>query len=442
MNIARLFLLAALVGIGGCDGEGQIRPPPSTVRFYNAAASFQTVSFFREQQPIADAVFQQGATATFDSGPYDFRVQYTPPGTSTPAGSYGFAEDLSPDLDYWFIATSPNDQLEVLVASRPDSFSSETQGRISVAHADPSLGAIDVYLAAPGTALAGVAPNDSIGFREYTTPMDVAAGVYRLYFTAAQNPNDVLFESLDVDITAGSQSFVAIADAADLGTSDFIVTDIQSAPTRIVGVTENAALRVIQSVDDRLDRDVLLDGTAVPPLFATVPFGAVSDYAAIERGEHSLSLTPAGNPGALETTKALNAIAGRSQFALFAGNSAEGIGFAFFVEDRRSIVGQATLRLINGAGLFDSILVYVAPAGSNLATTQPTIQLDVLTFSGQLPFVPGEYEITALDVSTGTVLVGPQPVTLTDGGVYGVVFVNSADGNTADLVFFDDSPTP
>jgi hypothetical protein len=437
MKIAHLFLLAAVIGVGACSESGRERPPQTSVRVFNVAPRFESVSFYREQRLEFSPSFMQAGTLQFDSGAYDFRIQHASLAQGSQIVDQEFALDLAGDLDYWFIIAAPNDQPEAIIASWPESFSSTTSARFQFAHANPMMGPLDVYVVVPGANPGTTTPQGSIDFRDSTPTFEVAAGQHRMYLTTAGDPTDIVFESMDFEIPAGRQAFVVVSDGTGEYGDNVVVSDIFGAlASRIFAFDETNELRVIQSIDDRLDRDVLFD-QASPPLFTSLPFGDPSAHAAVAAGSHELSVTPPGNPGAIEYSEEFAIIAGRQHTVLFAGDTSTGLDGAMQVEDRRSIIDQATVWFLNGASLFSSVLVYVTAPGTDLSTIEPTALLTPPEVSAKLRYVPSTLELTVLDIVTGATLLGPQAITLENGGVYNYLLVNSAGGSTVDMIRID-----
>jgi hypothetical protein len=442
MKIARLFLFAAVVLLGGCDNGGRERPPQTSIRAFNVAPHFESMFFYRERRLESNPTFMQAESLRFDSGPYDFRLEHLPISSGAPVIDEEFAFDLSGDLDYLFVFAAPNDEPETIVASWPKAFSSTTQARFSFVHANPLLANVDIYVAPPDSDLSATASQGSLGFRGSTTPFEVPAGPHRIYLTAAGNPADIIYESAAFEIRGEQQAFIVISDGDNRFIDDVILTDIfGSQPARIFAAGEASEVRVIQSIDDRIDRDVLIDQSS-PALFPMLPFASVPDHVEIAPGSRELDVTPVGNAGAIEYTEEFTIVPNRQHTVLFAGDSSTGIDGAVLIEDARSIAGQATVWILNGAGLFNSLLVFITPPGTDLTTVDPTLVLDAPQISQRLRYVAQDFELTVIDTATGATLLGPEPLAFESGGVYQFLLVNSAGGSTVDLIRLDEPAGP
>ena len=442
MRFACLFLLAALAATAGCDSEGRVRPPPTTLRFFHAAPNFATFALLRERSRVAVNEFGGGETARFDSGPYDFNLESSPPGGG-PIRHQTVSMDLSSGMQYTFVAVAPGDQPQLLVSAVPNLAPGFADARYSIIDAHPTQGAMDVYLVAAGTPLASVVPQGTVSFGPTPATFQVTPQPLRLYLTPAGDPTTVLFESVDLNsVEAGSDHYLVVHATGGQTPVDFAVSEIVGSGLRISQQGVGALLRVVQGVDDRIARDVILDEETTTPLFSAQAFGELSGYVPISAGvSHQLKLTPVGSPGTEEATVDITPLAGRYYTVVFAGDSTGGITGRSLVEDPRRIVGQSSLYVINAAGLFDLLYFYILPPGGNINTAFPRATLGAPDFTFQrIAFAPNAYELTVQDGETLAVVAGPVPLTLAERGVYGLIVLNAADSVTVDLQYFYDTP--
>jgi len=442
MKIMPISCLALLVIVAGCQGEGITRPPPTdNVNFFDAASNLGNVFFVREQDfgHVIDLRYADqngGHSASYDSGQYDFHLGYYPGGTSTPVDAVTFGETLSPDLDYTFVAVAPGGQPQVLkftTADRPDN---ATTSRVTIMHAHQGIGDLDVFFEPQGTDLTMATPRGTISYAADALSFEVQPLAYRLYLTPSGDPSTILFESSNQSYqSVVANDFLVVSDPGELGLTDVYVERLGSALGQ-VGL--RSSLRVVHGLGDRLDRDIYLDDTLSAPLFPAQPFGVVSDDIEVDFGLHPFIVTPVGNPGTEEFSFNFAAASGLRHTILVSENSDGTIVGQALAEDKRSIAGQGTLRVLDGAGLFEVINVYVTTPGTDITPIGPNLQMLPPGYSPRAAFPPGDYEITVEDEITKAILAGPTPVTLEDGGVYGILIVNGVGGSTVDLVLYDD----
>ena len=439
MKIVHSFLLLSFIVITGCsDGSGVIRPPPTNVGVFNAASNLEFTVFLREERVLAQMNYGEGEVASFDSGQYDFHVEHSPVGATAPVRAFSFSETLSPDLNYIFVVIAPGGQPEAFAVTTENLAGDAANGRVTIVHAFEGMGDLDVYMELPGTILSNAQPQGSMSFGPNALTFDIAPDTYHLYLTLAGDPDTVVFESVDDTVVAGADDVLVVSDPGAMGALTILVSRISANTGRIGQFGSESRLRAVHGIDDRLARDIHLDDTTTPALFPAQPFGVLSDYLSVEVDAHSVITTPQDNPGTEEGATSYFAVSGALQTVLIAGDSVDGVSTTVMVEDKRSIAGQATLRILNGAGLFDAVGVFVEPPGTDTTTATPLGIMSVPSFTPRVPLVPGDFEITIQDAITGTILAGPELVSMIDGGVYGVLLLNAEDGSTVDIQLFDD----
>jgi hypothetical protein len=164
----------------------------------------------------------------------------------------------------------------------------------------------------------------------------------------------------------------------------------------------------------------------------------MSDYATIPAGDHELNVTPAGNPGVLETEAAFTAPLGRLGTWLVSGEP--GTVFAGFdVDDRRVLPNEAKLNLYDGSTEFDNVDVFIVEPGTDIDGVDPTMVTGALgTRVLGRRFVPGNYELILRETDTDSVVGGPVDISLADGGYYSVLLTNAAGGGALDVTLLDD----
>jgi hypothetical protein len=131
-------------------------------------------------------------------------------------------------------------------------------------------------------------------------------------------------------------------------------------------------------------------------------------------------------------------LSGFNYTAVYVAGSSLPIRGAVFREDLRRIPGQATVRVLNAAGMFGILNVYILAPGTAINTVFPQASLSTPDLSERLPTVPGDYEITVQNQATATIVAGPEPITVEANGVYGVLLLNAIGGSTVDIEYFYD----
>lgn len=430
MKITQLLLLAMLTAIAGCSSsDGRQRPPPTNVRFFNAAPNYETLNFLRVQRIEAQLGFGAGGSQTFDSGPYDFHIDYRPPGSLEPVRAASFTEDLSPNRNYLFVPVVQGGQLQAMVVSTEVVARSETTSRYTFVHAHPTLQSLDVYTVDTATVtgcdVAGATPQGSVSFGPTPLVFDLSPDTYRICLTAAGDPATVIFRSLDVQLAGTGEDVMLIAyDAGPQTAAQVALSALSTSSSRLFDAGTEAQLRVIHDIDDGLARDVYRNDEITPLFPAPLPVAELSPYVSLSAGPNSihLQIPGAGDPDA---TVNFSNVPGAYYTLVFAGDTTNGIVPAVMLEDPRPIVGQATVRIIHAAGMHDQIDAFVLPPGTDISTVNPLASAaGAPGVTERYPFAPGAYEITIRDTNTLAILAGPEAVDLQAQGVYGILVLN------------------
>jgi hypothetical protein len=130
-------------------------------------------------------------------------------------------------------------------------------------------------------------------------------------------------------------------------------------------------------------------------------------------------------------------VIGEQVTILFAGQTGA-ILPVFAVEDNRRLNREAKLRFMNAASQFPAIdFTVVLPDGDpNVAFPQAT--LFPPGASTYVTLHAGDYDLYMHQAGTSTVLLGPTPITVAAGGIYGILAVDGPETATANAVYFDD----
>ena len=299
MRPQSLMTLAILLslGVSGCDG-GRENPPNVTVSFIHAAPGQRVIEIRREESLAAGLSYRESGTASFDADTYDFHFDIVPAGAA-PVRAVSFTHELVPETDYTIVATEIGGQFQQLIVEAPSFDPDSTSAQVASLHVAPTLGAVDVFLEAPGAVLLSAVPLGTISFGEDLAPGTIGAGDYEFTVTAVASPATVLLRSTPLTLSAGQAALFAIIDGANEGLAPLTVTVTGSTNFSFVDRDLQSSIRVINAISDRSVLDVGIDDEFSPPLFPGVVFDSVSAYSLISPGTHDLTSSPAGNPTVL-----------------------------------------------------------------------------------------------------------------------------------------------
>jgi hypothetical protein len=434
LRAALICLIAASVALTACD-RGRKRPPQTTVHVLNAAPSYQQVYFLREQRTEATLAYRNSSTLRFDTDQYDFNLEVQPVGSTTRQRLFSFSENVSASEEYTFVLTEVGGTLTSLVLDQP-AFNTAGSAQVAALDASETLGPVDVYLEPAGTDVSAATPWGQLEATGQLSAKTVDPGSYELTLTEQGNPANALLTTRAFDLPEAQSVTFVIIDGGGVGLAPQYVVIVGSGSLALADKNVPAATRVINTLTDRSSIDFALDGQFSPPLIAGLPFGTISAYQDIPPGEHTLTATVAGNPGAVHAEQNLNFLGGAYTTFVITGEPG-GANVFSSVDDQRRLPDVARLRLINGTTLFGSLDFFVVPPGTDIATATP-MALTPADLPQASPYEPGDYELVLRDTGDQTILAGPIPFTMEAGKLYGLMAIDGADGSTADVVQFED----
>ncbi|WP_070988890.1 DUF4397 domain-containing protein [Halofilum ochraceum] len=319
-----------------------------------------------------------------------------------------------------------------LVVTAPDADPGAGEVRVQVVHASAAAaatGPLDVYVTAPGDALADSDPIGTFGFKETLGPLTVPAADYRIRVTPENDAGTVVFDSGTVSLAGG----------ADLVISAIDNVGPESAPVRLLVAPEGAdsflllddgaeaAVGVGHLSADTPNVDVALDGNFSPPAFENLSFPSVTDFAEVPAGTYDIDAATTGNTASAVGADDVELVAGErfTGYAVGLLNGAPGLELIFSEDDIRSIATEARLRVIHAAsqvpGTNGAVDIYLTPEGTQagaLATTDPTIEdFPYKEISEFLSVAPATYEVFVTPADTTIASIGPVTVMLEAGDV-------------------------
>lgn len=270
--------------------------------------------------------------------------------------------------------------------------------RVSVLHAAPEAGTVDIYVTAPGDDLANTAPITA-AFGDSAGPVALAADTQYQVRITPEGSSDVVFDSGTLSFPAGTELvLVAVENTYKLKPSPVTLLAVgPDGATEVVDVNTGAAVRVVHNSADTPAVDILVNGAEALDALAFPNATAYGDleapagtYNVVVAADVDNTIAPIDVDLTLEATKSYTVIAVGS----FADSSIEPI---VTEDDRRNVATAAIVEVIHGSYLVaaqipvdvyltsDGVISDATPAISGLAYQEST---------GQLALTPGDYWIT------------------------------------------------
>jgi hypothetical protein len=278
--------------------------PMGSVRVAHFSPNAPNVDVYLNGEAVLEDVSYGAVSAYLDvqAGEHEVRI--------TPAGDEGTTVFEGPitveaDLAYTVAATGEvggeaDREFAPRVLQDDVSSPGDDEARVTLLHASPDAPAVDITVAANGDAL-----YDGVSFGQSGT-VTVPAGSYTLQVRGATDSNDGdVVAQFDVNLDGGT-AYTAFA-------SGYLSPDDEPGDTAFALAVTNdtdgeggavmiepsmpemnpARVRVAHLSPNAPEVDVLLNGSTV---LENVPYGAVSNFLDVPAGEHTLALTPSGDP--------------------------------------------------------------------------------------------------------------------------------------------------
>lgn len=368
---------------------------------------------------------------------------------------------------YNVLAVEKTADIEPLVIEESAVTPGASEVAVAVVHASPDAPAVDVYVTAPGTDITApaLAPNFSFDFKDPAVDAGaLAAGSYDITVTL-KGTKTIAYNISDVDLSpfAGQKLLLAAISTTS-------ATNKEASPIKLLVASDDAHLVLLDEdtaagarvVHLSPDADVTAGGP-VEVLANSTTLG-VTGLELIDAFSYTQIAPPVGNPplplttdgsyvlvppaddfifdvaidgGAIVYTSGEIALASGSEYTVIAaGNVSRSPEFGLLatVDNNRSVITQATVKVVHGAPAAGTVSVYVTPAGvyskeaieNAFNTGDDSIKplLESFNFGDITDYVavpPGDYDIRVVPDALGIAAIDVPGVTLPAGVVATVI---------------------
>ena len=368
-SVLRLALLAPVMAIGlvgcGSDDDNDSGPASSYVRVLHASPDAPAVDVLVNGNAALTGVeFQQGSgylKLTEGENTVALRVS----GSDTIALEQTLT--LAANGYYSVIAQDEVASLELEVLDDTERRSNGSND-VTVVHASPAAGDVDLYVTAAGADLPNTPNLNNVAFDVNATLSDIQAGDYQVRATAASG-GDVVYNSGTLAIAS---DVTAVAVNSTKGASPVSLLVWADAETAVTPVLDNSAeVRIIHAVDN-VRVDVFANGTEILPDF---DYQDDSDgYLKVTAGNLAVAVAADGqgadNPiAALSGTIELER--GDSKTLIAAGNATTQQLIILDDDRKASADTAAEVRLVHASSGAGTVDIHVVGAGDALNADQP-----------------------------------------------------------------------
>ena len=367
---------------------------------------------------------------------------------------------LGKDSRSTIIAVNNTASIEPLVADESAAVPGADEVAIVVVHASPDAAIVDVYVTAPGVDVNAVNPDFSFDFKGQVDAGALPAGTYRIQVTG-QNSKTVVFDSGPVDLTAFAGQKLMIAALSTVNSTSRAASPIKllvatdNAHLTLLDVDTGAGARVVHASPDAGTAasgpvEVWASSTALPVsptrLIPSITYDTVlpgaDQFLPVPGGDYVFDVAPADNNigNSVYTSPAIPLESGTEYSVIAAGYVLTSPEFRLLAtaDNNRSVITQASVKVIHAAPAAGVVDVYVTPAGA--FTAQAVADglagaplLDDFAFPSITDYVavaPDAYDIRV--VAGGVVAIDIENVNLVEGGVYTAIAREPIDSGLPD----------
>jgi len=426
---SKFLVVCSMLVLAACDSDNNnqqpavVAQPPATlkVQVLHGSSDAPAVNVLvNGGEVLADVDYKIGsAQLTLDEGTYTVQVDgILPGGNATVIGPVDL--DLAGETIYTIAAVNDVAAIEPVVISQPDVAVSAGSARLFVLHGAAAAPMVDVFVTAPGADLAASAPVGTFSFKETIGPAEVAAGDYQIRVTAAGDPSAVVFDSGTVALNDGDDLTVAAVPSTSGGPAPISLVALNGAGSlEILDVNTPTSLQVIHASPDAPAVDIVVDGGVLVPGLA---FPNATGFVEVPGSSYNVSVTVAGNPGAIAIGPVDLDLAPGVRYSVFAVGELAAIEPLVLTDDPRRVATNAKVRIVHASPTAADVDIYVTAVGADINTETPTLEnVAFKANTGFLALPAGDYDVTVTPTGTKTAAIGPATISVSDGGIYTAV---------------------
>ena len=429
------LLLGACVGDSSrpqATGEGRIRA-------VNTIPTAPAILTQIEERVLANVDYAGISNpATFDDLLYNFNFEVTLAGDLLRTRIATYELKMEKDVFYTLVASGDLNAPDISHWEKPirEWEGTETVFEAQFAHTAESLGAIDIYFAAPGVAPAAGQEIGTLSFGEILPVADYPGGDYVYTMTSSGNPGDILFTSSTITPDLATGFIISVFDGTaddpgeysvkiffDGGFNTSVLSD--AVPPTVRFIHANATIGATDIYTDELLMDQILGGHA---------YRDVSGDIDLATAAYPFTYTAAGNAGSVLVEQTL-IIPGalRSQIYLLGDDSSPVLGIR--IPERRSVETEVKFNFLHAAVNHPLVDLYIVDAGTDITDEDPTFfRVGVGQSPPTINTGDGDKELYLTTADEKTIISGPVSLTIAYGDVYEYVSFDNVDPATADLV--------
>ncbi len=438
------FVAVATIGLSGCDKSDE-----ASLRVIHTSPDAPAVNIdLNNNTVISDLDYAESSGfVTIDAGRQDVDVEaIIPSGNADVISIDNFF--FRKDNRYTILAVNNTANIEALVTSESATDPGTNEVSIAVVHASPDAPEVDVYVTAPGVDINSVNANFTFDFKDQIDAGALPAATYQIRVTLA-GTKTVAFDSGPVDLSGfAGQKLLLSAISTTSSTSQ------AASIVKLLAATDNASLVLLdvntltgaRVVHASPDADVVAAGpvevfatsSALPGTVELIPAFSYTDivpaanaFVGVPSGDYvfDVSVDGTGVGASVYTSPSLALSQGKEYTVIAAGYVATSPAFGLLAteDNNRSVVTQASVKVIHAAPAAGAVDVYVTAAGAfttsdvenGLAGAPLLDDFEYAAITDYVAVAPGDYDIRV--VAGGTTAINVENFNLAAGSVSSII---------------------
>ncbi|MEL6949680.1 MAG: hypothetical protein AAGM16_06075 [Pseudomonadota bacterium] len=452
-RLGALLVLPGVLALTACTDTPDSPAGRGNIRAINVLPDTGAVQF-QIEAVVLDTPDYLSTTTYFgyDSLTFDFNFDYASGLTDSTVRLATTELTVVPDTDYTLVLAGTQQAARIVTIELPEYTAT---GDITVVEAFAlnlsfTAGDVDFYIGAPGFDPAAAMPVASnVGQEDLVSLGNIAAEEVQIVVTPAGTPGTELLRSEAATLNGDDRVFVSLVDSAGVVTSTYaalLIGEIGSA--RLVDESAPVRSQLAHAAQSEGAVDLYLEpegGALTTPVFANVAFGDVTALVDVPVADDlamlDLTLTAAGNPGAILREVAAIFADGQSVVQVVAGSNADdSLLVASLLNSRRPLADSAQLSFYNTILQQDQVDLYLLEEDEVFdRQTSPTLINNALLGSNlnQFRAPPGNYTFYIVRNDDDAILLGPLALDIQAGDIRQFITTDSADPNVSTLIDID-----
>lgn len=437
MNILKTLAIAAAASIVVGCGSDSDNTPTTQVRVTHASPDAPLVAVKANGSTISglDNVDYQKSSSvlTLDAGTFDLSVEAKLPNDARATALDLPATELAADMRYDVVAIDNVDTgsntIQGAIIARSALAPSSSLARLSVLHAHPSAGKVDIYLSTADTLDDATPTLDNFAFKDVFSDT-IPTGDVRIRVTG-ENDKTVLFDTGEtlINLAGGSDTVVVASQNTRVRQGGSPLTLLagfgSAALTPVHSTDENATVRVAHSVAGLGGVDVNDSGTAVPGL-TNIAFPTAQTFSDFRLKDlppspasFTLTVSPTGQPSTVAIDLGQKTFEAGSETLVFAVGNDDGdpqpIEGLVIEDDMRSVSLYAKVRVVHAHPEAGEVDIYVVAEGTGIEDANPVLSGVNFKDHKDLIVNEGRYDLAVAAADTKNTLLSLSGVGLNNG---------------------------